>query len=415
MRGPAGTAKDRGRAEDPRIDPPRTPGVETLLALRDELATRFLAAGSDETSFAELAEDVLVTSDLPERITPAELVTWLAGSSEVPPVVAPGPDFESFIRTPPAMSGAGGITVEVRFRSAYTSPIHDHEHDGALLVLRGSAVLARYTFEERSPPQHGVALGMLALREVERLEVGHVERIIRGPAGVHALGALEKPTVLLVARRRDPTAAWRRNTYRLPSVELDPELARTLERLAPELEALAIEELATLPPSAMAPAILGSHAGSAPFPALAEEQRACPDLQPTTFELGLLSDDAALQHHALAQLRARARAAFGDGLETFERVLEEDRRAEILRTLYRSAISPDYRLAIAGLLYTRGASATAPRLPSTRRRALPFDALATPVEGSSFEDTIPADPPAHVVDAAQAARSPLRLPVALGA
>jgi hypothetical protein len=258
--------------------------------------------------FSEHARRVLEESRIWERIELRDVIRALE-RGELPPGIDVDADFEHA----PGSGVAGELTVELRVRTTYISPIHDHLSEGAFAVLSGSMLVARYNFREEREP-----FGTLELTGLERLSRGAIERV-NGP---HAIAHLEKPTAIVAIKRRMEGAVSR--IYRAPGLALLAHRPANLSKRTRLLNVLA-------------------KAGHPEHLALLEEIVAGPSSSEAAIALEqafwFCRDDDAFERWL-------------SRMPMLERVLEEDHRAQILRDLYRRTKDVERRVELAASLFT---------------------------------------------------------------
>jgi hypothetical protein len=166
----------------------------------------------DPRAFPSIAAEVL--DDTSASLDDA--LEWLVDHGPFPPQ-----DLGSGFGEPPITLHAGdGWGVQLLVWANGRTSIHEHAFAGAFKVLVGSSIQRRHTFEgERGAP---LVIGQLVLRDISLLETGAIERLDPGPALIHSVFHLDRPTLSLVVRTDDVLHGERQYDYWAPHVAIDP-------------------------------------------------------------------------------------------------------------------------------------------------------------------------------------------------
>ena len=102
-------------------------------------------ANYSETAFPEIASKALADARLREKVTPWEIIRWLASEPQLPRQ----PDIEAMFGNPPITLFCGPrFYIDIYFWVDGTTEIHQHGFAGAFQVLVGSSLHSRYSFIE---------------------------------------------------------------------------------------------------------------------------------------------------------------------------------------------------------------------------------------------------------------------------
>jgi hypothetical protein len=114
------------------------------------------------------------------------------------------------------------FVVQALFWLDGTPSIHQHGFSGAFVVLAGSSIHTRYSFEaERSIDPH-FERGTLSYESSELLKRGDLRPIRAGRGFIHSLFHLERPSVTVVARTVRDSWAGPQFDYLPPALADDP-------------------------------------------------------------------------------------------------------------------------------------------------------------------------------------------------
>jgi len=112
--------------------------------------------------------------------------------------------------------------VDIYFWLDGTTTIHQHGFAGAFQVLLGSSIHSHYTFIPRWIVNPHFAVGQLALKKVQLLELGDVKQIIPGSRYIHSLFHLDRPSATITVRTVGLPNAQPQFNYLKPGIAYDP-------------------------------------------------------------------------------------------------------------------------------------------------------------------------------------------------
>ena len=192
-------------------------GVEPFDSLGRELQMQWRRADYAEDAFPELAAAALDKAQPHRHVGIRDVLDFVAESA-----VLPKQGSADFGEPPVNVYFDDRLFIEVLFWADGTTAIHQHAFSGAFCVLEGSSVHTRYTFEEQRALGEHIRLGELALQQAELLRPGMVRRIHHGPAMIHALFHLDRPTLSLVARTHGTRLGGPQYEYARSGLALNP-------------------------------------------------------------------------------------------------------------------------------------------------------------------------------------------------
>lgn len=180
---------------------------------------RWRAEQYREEVFPQIAADALAETDLPNQLSSWEILHWVASAGKLPKQTDPEAEFGD----PPVTVFANSkFHIDVYYWLDGTTDVHQHRFRGAFQVLHGSSVHARYDFEERHRVNPQFLTGCLTLRDVTLLSKGEVRQILAGPAFIHSLFHLDRPSVTITIRNYQAPDVPVQYSYLRPSVAHDP-------------------------------------------------------------------------------------------------------------------------------------------------------------------------------------------------
>lgn len=302
--------------------------------------TRWRAVDYDEHRLPEIAARALEELALPGRVDPWQAVWHVLSSDEL----SEQRDVEArFSDLPVTVFNGPRFYVDFYYWLDGTTEIHQHAFAGAFQVLAGSSLHSRYAFDREREINPRLLAGRLRLVEAEILRPGAIRRIVPGPAHIHSLFHLERPSVTLTVRSQNTPTASPQYSYWKPSFAVDPFYRETA--LAKKLQGVSLL-LKTGHPEA------GARIG-----ALLDEA----DFHTTFRVLELAAQHlvdaglaAALGLSAgtdrMAGLLARARARHGELVDLVEPALAERRRQQEIARRRGAITHEDHRFLLALLL-----------------------------------------------------------------
>lgn len=173
----------------------------------------------DPEAFPQIAEEALVEHSPLGRIDPWEIIRSLGGSHPLPSQQ----DVDGLFGNPPITLFMGSrFYVDIYFWLDGTTTIHQHGFAGAFQVLLGSSIHSHYTFVPRWIVNPHFAVGQLALKEVQLLELGDIRQIIPGSQYIHSLFHLARPSATITIRTIGLPAAQPQFNYLKPGIAYDP-------------------------------------------------------------------------------------------------------------------------------------------------------------------------------------------------
>jgi hypothetical protein len=211
-----------------------------------DLEQRWAAAAFELAAFPDLCAEHLETAKLHSRVDPAEIVQAVF-RGDLPPQVDPSARFG---QPPVTLYRTDRFFIDALFWVDGTTMIHDHSFSGAFQVLAGQSIETTYSFSETSDFAGRVRFGDLRVRKSELRATGDVRAVPSGPAYIHALFHLARPSVSLVVRTYGDPIPARQFVYSTAGVAFDStedhardRIVQTVEMLRrtehPEFEALA--------------------------------------------------------------------------------------------------------------------------------------------------------------------------------
>jgi hypothetical protein len=166
-----------------------------------DLEQRWAAAGFDLTAFPGLCAEQLETARLHTRVDPAQIVEAVF-RGDFPVQVDPSARFG---QPPVTLYRTDRFFIDALFWVDGTTTIHDHSFSGAFQVLAGQSIETTFSFSQTHDFEGRVRFGDLRVRQSELRATGDVRAVPAGPAYIHALFHLARPSVSVVVRtHRDP-------------------------------------------------------------------------------------------------------------------------------------------------------------------------------------------------------------------
>lgn len=159
-------------------------------------------------------------ADPPSRsTTPAEIIAWVTGTRELPPQF----DVASAFGQPPlTLYQDERLIVDALFWFDSTTSIHQHAFAGAFHVLAGSSLHTNQRFIEERRVGDELMLGRLERDVLEVLRPGATRAILAGSGLIHALFHLESPSITIVVRSKKSYGHDPQWEYLPPSVARAP-------------------------------------------------------------------------------------------------------------------------------------------------------------------------------------------------
>jgi hypothetical protein len=183
------------------------------------IEARWRAANYADDSFAELAANALLESDLTTTVDPWEIIRWVHSTPVLPEQHDPKANFGN---PPITVFNGRQFHIDVYYWLDGTTSIHQHSFSGAFQVLLGSSVHSRYAFENAQMINDHFILGDLRAQSVELLSEGTIKQIHSGPQFIHSLFHLERPSVTITIRTQCSAHDRIQYAYMAPHIAYDP-------------------------------------------------------------------------------------------------------------------------------------------------------------------------------------------------
>ena len=173
----------------------------------------------NEQLFPDIAAQALVESDLPARVDPWKIISWVHTTAALPEQQ----DVEGRFGNPPVTLFSGPrFYIDVYYWLDGTTSIHQHAFSGAFQVLLGSSIHSSYTFREDHVINEHFSVGELALNNVQLLKKQDVRTIKPGRQFIHSLFHLDRPSATITIRTAATPSAAVQYEYRKPYFALNP-------------------------------------------------------------------------------------------------------------------------------------------------------------------------------------------------
>jgi hypothetical protein len=172
--------------------------------LGGELEREWAAVDFELAAFPELCASRLQAARLPARIDADEVVRAVFAGG-LPQQIDPDARFG---QPPVTLYRSTRFFIDALFWVDGTTTIHDHAFSGAFQVLAGQSIETTFSFSPEPEREAGgrVRLGDLAVRGSALRTVGDVRAVPAGPAYIHSLFHLARPSLTLVVRTyKDPS------------------------------------------------------------------------------------------------------------------------------------------------------------------------------------------------------------------
>ncbi len=168
--------------------------LATFQKLGSSIENAWEGTGFKPDSFSSLAHEGLQCMP---SIDIEELVGELLTADSLPTQFAIASDFGD---PPITIYSSERFVIDLCFWVEPRTAIHSHNFAGAFKVLKGKSLHTTYHFEVEESDQDEVIVGKLDARSSELLDTGSVREIAAGPAFIHQVCHLTKPSLSIVAR-----------------------------------------------------------------------------------------------------------------------------------------------------------------------------------------------------------------------
>lgn len=194
--------------------------MEIFQKLGAEVETLWRQKNYNEDLLPEIAAKALTEFDIPSKMSPWEIVTWLMNQTELP---GQQDLMGRFSDVPVTIARFPRFHIDVYFWYNSTTAVHQHGFCGAFQVFEGSSIHSTYKFDPQIRINHYLELGDLRLQNVELLEKGGVRKIQDGRKFIHALFHLDNPSVTLIIRTpKSQPLSLPQFSYMQPGLAIDP-------------------------------------------------------------------------------------------------------------------------------------------------------------------------------------------------
>ncbi len=193
--------------------------MEIFQKLGAEVETLWREKNYNEDLLPAIAAKALTEFDIPSKMSPWEIVTWLMNEIELP---GQQDLMGRFSDVPVTIARFPRFHIDVYFWYNSTTAIHQHGFCGAFQVFEGSSIHSTYEFEMQNKLNFFLETGNLTLRNVELLNKGGVRQIADGRKFIHALFHLDNPSVTLIIRTHRSPLSSPQFSYMQPGLAIDP-------------------------------------------------------------------------------------------------------------------------------------------------------------------------------------------------
>ena len=177
-------------------------------------------SGRRATGFPEAASRALREVEPPDFDT-ADLLTFFAteAAERLPTQSGLG---DQFGQPPVVLYQGADFFIQGLTWMEGTTAIHQHGFSGAFRVVDGQSLHVGYRFDAAEHLADELAVGDLRMRNPEILNVGDVRAIEPGPAFIHALFHLARPSLTIVVRNYSSEVGTPQFNYRRPGLAFTP-------------------------------------------------------------------------------------------------------------------------------------------------------------------------------------------------
>lgn len=182
-----------------------------------DLERKWEAAGFDLSVFPGICAEALETAQLHKTLAPTEIVESVFRGG-----LPKQHDPQARFGQPPVTLYRGErFFIDVLFWVDGTTTIHDHSFSGAFQVLAGQSIETTFSFSERRDFGGHVKFGDLSVQASVLRAPGDVRAVPAGPAYIHALFHLARPSVSLIVRTYKDPNPGRQYAYSESGVAFD--------------------------------------------------------------------------------------------------------------------------------------------------------------------------------------------------
>jgi hypothetical protein len=183
------------------------------------LLGRWKATDFDSRVFPDLAVAALHENPPSAHVDPMDVIRW----AHQTPLLVPQADIDSKFGQPAiTVFRCERFYVDALFWVDGTTAIHQHGFSGAFHVMQGSSLQSTYRFTPRRTYGAHFMSGKLDLLHVDLLARGDIRPIVAGPALIHSLFHLDRPSVSVVIRTPSDAFAGPQYSYSRSGLAFDP-------------------------------------------------------------------------------------------------------------------------------------------------------------------------------------------------
>jgi hypothetical protein len=193
--------------------------MEIFQKLGVEVEALWREKNYNEDLLPAIAAKALTEFDIPTKISPWEVVTWIMNQTELP---GQQDLMGRFSDVPVTIARFPRFHIDVYFWYNSTTAIHQHGFCGAFQVFEGSSIHSTYEFRPTEKFNFFTEIGDLNLHNVELLNKGGIREIADGRKFIHALFHLDNPSVTLIIRTHRSPLSSPQFSYLPPGVAIDP-------------------------------------------------------------------------------------------------------------------------------------------------------------------------------------------------
>jgi len=193
--------------------------MQAFAELGTLIEERWRNTNYNDRAFPEIAAQALAEKHLPDHISAWDIIRWVHSAASLPAQM----DLDLDFGNPPITLFVGPrFYIDVYFWLDGTTSIHQHRFSGAFQVLLGSSVQAKYSFEKEHEINPHFLIGKVSLNEVSLLRKGDIRQILAGPAFIHSLFHLDRPSATITVRTYRNANSQVQYSYLKPFVARNP-------------------------------------------------------------------------------------------------------------------------------------------------------------------------------------------------